>query len=109
MHRGSWALRSERDLQVRATTSFVWDVVRLVRREPATSTEFRWDPDVGDIDPAAFDGVDVAVNLGGVAVAPLPWTDSRRRQILLSRVSTTSTLAQGLAALADGRRPTLIR
>ncbi|HET6759450.1 MAG TPA: NAD-dependent epimerase/dehydratase family protein [Propionibacteriaceae bacterium] len=85
------------------------DVVRLVRREPATSTEFRWDPDVGDIDPAAFDGVDVAVNLGGVAVAPLPWTDSRRRQILLSRVSTTSTLAQGLAALADGRRPTLIQ
>ena len=48
------------------------DVVRLVRREPATSTEFRWDPDVGDIDPAAFDGVDVAVNLAGVAVAPSP-------------------------------------
>ena len=85
------------------------DVVRLVRREPATSTEFRWNPDTGDIDPAAFDGVDVAVNLAGVAVAPLPWTDSRRRQILSSRVSTTSTMAQGLAALANGRRPTLIQ
>jgi uncharacterized protein len=85
------------------------DVVRLVRREPATSTEFRWDPDVGEIDPAAFDGVDVAVNLAGVAVAPLPWTDSRRRQILSSRVSTTSAMAQGLAVLADGRGPTLIQ
>jgi uncharacterized protein len=85
------------------------DVVRLVRREPATSTEFRWDPDVGEIDPAAFDGVDVAVNLAGVAVAPLPWTDSRRRQILSSRVGTTSAMAQGLAVLADGRRPTLIQ
>jgi hypothetical protein len=40
-----------------------------------TSTEFRWDPDVGEIDPAAFDGVDVAFNVAGVAVAPLPWTD----------------------------------
>jgi nucleoside-diphosphate-sugar epimerase len=32
-------------------------VVRLVRREPATSTEFRWDPDSGEIDLSAFDGV----------------------------------------------------
>jgi NAD dependent epimerase/dehydratase family enzyme len=34
---------------------------------------------------------------------------SRRRQILSSRVSTTSAMAQGLAVLADGRRPTLIQ
>ena len=32
------------------------EVVRLVRREPATSTEFRWDPYAGEVDPAAFDG-----------------------------------------------------
>ena len=85
------------------------DVVRLVRREPATSTEFRWDPDAGDIDPGAFDGVDVAVNLAGVAVAPLPWTNSRRKQILSSRVNTTSTMAKGLAAMANGGRPSLIQ
>ena len=47
-------------------------VVRLVRRKPATSTEFWWDPDSGEIDMSAFDGVDVVVNLGGVPVAPLP-------------------------------------
>jgi uncharacterized protein len=84
-------------------------VVRLVRREPATSTEFRWDPDSGEIDLSAFDGVDVVVNLGGVPVAPLPWTDSRRQQILTSRVNTTSTIARGLAAQADSHPRTLIQ
>ena len=54
-------------------------------------------------------GVDVAVNLGGVPVAPLPWTESRREQILASRVNTTSTMARGFAAHADGRPRTLIQ
>jgi uncharacterized protein (TIGR01777 family) len=85
------------------------EVVRLVRREPATSTEFQWDPDSATMDSAAIDGVDVAVNLAGVAVAPLPWTESRREQILSSRVNTTSTMARGLAALTDGRPRTLIQ
>jgi uncharacterized protein len=84
-------------------------VVRLVRRKPATSTEFWWDPDSGDVDAAAFDGVDVAINLAGVPVAPLPWTESRREQILSSRVNTTSTMARGLATQNDGRRRTLIQ
>src|SRR4051794_17040290 len=84
-------------------------VVRLVRREPATATEFRWDPDSGDIDAAAFDDVDVVVNLGGVPVAPLPWTESRREHILSSRVNTTRTMARGLAAQASSRSRTLIQ
>jgi uncharacterized protein (TIGR01777 family) len=85
------------------------DVVRLVRREPATSTEFRWDPDAGEVDAAAFDGVDVVVNLGGISVAPLPWTESRRERILSSRVNTTSTMARALAAHATSRPRTLIQ
>ena len=84
-------------------------VVRLVRREPATSTEFWWDPDSGEIDMSAFDGVDVVVNLGGVPVAPLPWTESRREQIRASRVNTTSTVARALAAQAGSRPRTLIQ
>jgi uncharacterized protein len=84
-------------------------VVRLVRRKPATSTEFWWDPDSGEIDMSALDGVDVVVNLGGIPVAPLPWTQSRREQILASRVNTTSTVARALAAQAGSRPPTLIQ
>ena len=77
------------------------EAVRLVRREPATATEIRWRPDDGDIDLAAFDGVDIVVNLAGAGVADRLWSQSRRELILSSRVNTTSTLATALARLAD--------
>jgi uncharacterized protein len=87
------------------------EVVRLVRREPATSTEFRWDPDAGEVHPSALDGVDIVVNLGGVGVASRPWTTSRREAILSSRVNTTRTIAAALAdRVANGSRsPVLIQ
>lgn len=83
-------------------------MVRLVRREPATATEFRWDPDTREVDPAAFVGVDTVVNLGGVAVFSGVWTESRREAILASRTNTTATMATALAAL-PGDKPTLIQ
>jgi len=73
------------------------EVRRLVRREPATATESRWDPDAGVIDPAALDGIDTVVNLGGAGVFSGLWTGPRREAILSSRVNTTSTLARALA------------
>lgn len=76
------------------------EVVRLVRREPATATEVRWRPERHQVDPAAFDGVDVVVNLAGAGVADRLWTEPRRELILSSRVQTTSTLATALAQLA---------
>lgn len=76
------------------------EVVRLVRREPATATEVRWRPERHQVDPAAFDGVDVVVNLAGAGVADRLWTEPRRELILASRVQTTSTLATALAQLA---------
>jgi uncharacterized protein len=85
------------------------EVVRLVRRKPATSTEFGWDPYAGELDPSSFEGVDVVVNLAGVPVAPRPWTKSRREQILASRVNSTSTISRGLAAHGAGRTLTLIQ
>lgn len=74
------------------------DVVRLVRREPAALAERRWDPSRGELDPAVLDGVDAVVDLAGVNVFTGPWTQSRREAILASRVDTTSTLANALAA-----------
>ncbi len=85
------------------------DVIRLVRREPATATEFRWDPDQGEIDLAAFDGVEAVVNLGGVGVFTSRWTEQRREAILSSRVNTTGTMARAIAGLDESRRPTLIQ
>ncbi|HEX8488162.1 MAG TPA: NAD-dependent epimerase/dehydratase family protein, partial [Propionibacteriaceae bacterium] len=89
------------------------EVVRLVRREPATATEIRWDPDAREVDLAALRGVDVVVNLCGAGVADQLWTESRRRLILSSRVNPTSTLATALAAIAargeDEATPALIQ
>ena len=76
------------------------EVVRLVRREPATATEVQWRPDDRSVDLSAFDGVDVVVNLAGAGVADGLWTPKRRELILSSRVNTTATLATALATLA---------
>ena len=86
------------------------EVVRLVRREPATSNEFRWDPYAGEVDPAAFTGVDAVVNLAGVNLLTRRWTTSRREKILASRVASTATLATTLAERAAeyGERPVLV-
>lgn len=85
-------------------------VVRLVRREPATAAEFRWDPAAGQIDDKALDDVDVVVNLSGVNLFTRLWTTARREQVLASRVDATATLATALARRADrtGERPALV-
>ncbi|GAA1427928.1 TIGR01777 family oxidoreductase [Microlunatus lacustris] len=80
-------------------------VVRLVRREPATGSERRWDPAAGLLDPAVLDGVDVVVDLAGAGVFTSPWTAARRELLLSSRLQTTGTLARALAARAGDGRP----
>lgn len=77
------------------------EVVRLVRRAPASALERQWDPDSGDLDTSALDGADVVVNLAGAGVADRLWTESRRELILSSRVNTTGTLARALAARVE--------
>jgi uncharacterized protein (TIGR01777 family) len=89
------------------------EVVRLVRREPATASERRWDPDARQVDRAVFDGVDAVVNLAGAGIADRRWTEPRRKLIVSSRVNTTSTLATALAAIAaegeDQATPALVQ
>jgi uncharacterized protein (TIGR01777 family) len=86
------------------------EVRRLVRREPATSSEHRWDPAAGLLDPAVLDDVDVVVDLAGAGVFTAPWTPARRELLLSSRLETTGTLARALATRAgDGRPRTLLQ
>lgn len=81
------------------------EVVRLVRREPVTAAEFRWNPGAGTVDPAALAGVDAVVSLSGVGVADRPWTASRRTAIRSSRLNPTNTLTRALAELPVESRP----
>lgn len=77
------------------------EVVRLVRRDPASALERQWDPDAGDLESSALEGADVVINLAGAGVADRLWTESRRELILSSRVNTTGTLARALASRVE--------
>ncbi|MPZ60857.1 MAG: TIGR01777 family protein [Propionibacteriales bacterium] len=79
------------------------EVLRLVRRQPSTPDESRWDPYSGDVDRAVIESADAVVNLVGAPLARL-WTASHREAIRTSRVASTRTLAQ---AIADSDPPPL--
>jgi uncharacterized protein (TIGR01777 family) len=81
-------------------------VVRLVRRDPTSSEEVRWDPAGGTVDQTVIDAADVVANLAGAPLVHFPWTDSYRREFTASRVDTTRTLAEAVAR--SDRKPVLL-
>jgi uncharacterized protein (TIGR01777 family) len=74
---------------------------RLARREnPKHGLQIVWDPEAGQIDPAALEGFDAVIHLGGASIADGRWTDRRKRLIRESRVTPTRLLAETLARCA---------
>jgi hypothetical protein len=82
------------------------EVVRLVRRAPKSKDEARWDPDAGEIDAAALEGVDAVLHLSGENIAGARWTEARKALLRSSRVGPTSLLARTLAGLT--RKPKVL-
>lgn len=74
------------------------DVLRLVRGAPGAADEVAWDPDGGRLDPEPLAGADAVVDLAGVNAGARPLTAARKRQVVSSRLRTTSLLATTLAA-----------
>jgi len=72
------------------------EVIRLVRRAPTSADEQEWDPAAGQLDVALVDSVDAVVNLSGAGLEHLPWTPAYKRQLVSSRLSTTSTIADAI-------------
>jgi uncharacterized protein (TIGR01777 family) len=64
-----------------------------------------WDPVTRPLDPSALAGVDAVVNLAGASIGGGRWTDERKREIVDSRVVTTSRLVE---AIGTGGPRTLI-
>jgi uncharacterized protein len=81
------------------------EVVRLVRREPSSAGEVRWDPAGRLLDPTILSTVDAAVNLAGATVARR-WTSAYKRTLRSSRIDPTATLAR--AAAAARNRPAVL-
>ena len=82
------------------------EVVRLVRGDALSASESHWDPYSGQVDRAVIEGADVVANLAGAPLAHWPWTESYKRTFVGSRVETTRTLAEAVAA--SDRRPALV-
>jgi uncharacterized protein (TIGR01777 family) len=75
------------------------EVIKLVRRKPAASSEVYWNPAAGEIDSSALVGCDVIINLAGAGVGDRRWSNSYKELIRSSRVDTTSLLAETAADL----------
>jgi uncharacterized protein (TIGR01777 family) len=73
------------------------DVLRLVRREARGADELTWDPAAGALDATSLADADAVVNLSG-ANLDVRWTEKRKREIVDSRVHTTSLLARTMAS-----------
>jgi uncharacterized protein len=77
------------------------DVVHRVTRDPAAAREgdIVWDPEAGEIDAAALEGVDGVVHLAGEHIGDHRWTAETKRRIHDSRELGTRLLAETLAGL----------
>jgi uncharacterized protein (TIGR01777 family) len=78
------------------------EVRALVRSEPRGPDEVRWDPAAGEVDASALDGVDVVVNVAGSPTIGNPHSKKWATALRESRISTTRTLADAIAA-HDGK------
>ena len=84
-------------------------VVRLVRRQPASADEIRWNPaaERGGLGAAALSGLDAVVHLSGAPVAARPWTAARKQVLRDSRICSTTAIVTAMLA-APNPPPVLI-
>ncbi len=76
-------------------------VLRLVRRDPSSTDEIRWDPIAETMDTAALEGLDAVIHLAGENIAGGRWTAEKKRRIRESRVRGTQLLSKSLSHLFD--------
>ena len=100
---------------VRALVADDQDVTVLSRRPelarrslPAAATIVPWQAtsDGGVAD--AIRSADVVINLAGASIGSRPWTSSRKRDILASRVAATEAIVDAFAALPPTKRPSVL-
>jgi len=70
--------------------------VAILTRHPKENKNipnFYWNPIAGELDEAAFEGVDTVINLAGAGIADARWTKKRKKLIIESRVKGGEILA----------------
>jgi hypothetical protein len=81
-------------------------VIPFVRPNSPTTDglQIRWNPmkdDADERDIAEVGGLDAVVNLAGTGIADKRWSESRKKEILESRVKSTALLARILPTLSS--------
>ena len=77
-------------------------VLRIVRRAPANANELHWDPDSGEFDTGALQGVDAVVNLCGTNVGQRRWSGAFKQNLRDSRITPTEVLSTAVADAGVG-------
>jgi uncharacterized protein (TIGR01777 family) len=80
-------------------------VLRIVRRAPSNPDELFWNPDIGEFDASALNGVDAVVNLCGVGVGDKRWSGAYKQSLRDSRIGPTEVLA---SAVGEAGVPVLV-
>jgi len=80
-----------------------WVVHYLTTRKEKIESQsnyqgFYWNPNAGEIDMAAFDGVSVIINLAGASVSER-WTKAYKTKILESRIMTAALLLDSVKSI----------
>ncbi len=77
-------------------------VLRIVRRTPANAGELHWDPDSGELDTGALQGVDAVVNLCGINIGQRRWSGAFKQNLRDSRITPTEVLSTAVADAGVG-------
>jgi len=80
-------------------------VLRIVRRPPSNADEVFWNPDTGEFDAGALEGVTAVVNLCGVNVGEKRWSGAFKQSLRDSRIGPTDVLAR---AVVEAGVPALV-
>jgi uncharacterized protein len=72
---------------------------------PVKCVIHEWFPDLGQMDERSLDGVEGVVHLAGESVGEGKWTEERREALMRSRVDSTRTLVNAIAARPVEDRP----
>lgn len=75
-------------------------VVTIGRARSDAPPDIPWDPARKQLNPNALEGCDAVVNLAGATIGQR-WTESHKREILSSRVDSTTLLATTIAGLSQ--------
>jgi len=98
---GSGMIGSALTDELTAAGHRVHTLTRSLEAAESSPTMHLWRPGVAMLDLDALAGslgapIDAVVNLAGYSISNMPWTTSRKKQILTSRLAATATITDAL-------------